>query len=200
MTDESNAKGDRETELLKWQHDAGLPHPPTSFTIDYRKAIDDAEGPRAYDWVDKPHRLVFDLCRYIEEREVRHRIASTHAQPDSALARVVDTAIQKVMDSHPLAEPVKLNLHEAAAIRAALLGGAGDGLVSEDAVSHALLLHNRGLVNVPDDTEQGFTTYYECSRRHRTRIYNVLQTARSHGWRAYLLLPVEATSRQRAHR
>jgi hypothetical protein len=30
-----------------------------------RQAVN-GEGPRAYDWSDKPHRLVYDLCREIE--------------------------------------------------------------------------------------------------------------------------------------
>jgi hypothetical protein len=38
-------------------------------TEDYRKAIGaDGEGPMgspAYDWADKPHRLVYDLCTVV---------------------------------------------------------------------------------------------------------------------------------------
>jgi hypothetical protein len=26
------------------------------------------EGPRGYDWEDKPHRVVYDLCRELEAR------------------------------------------------------------------------------------------------------------------------------------
>lgn len=32
---------------------------------DCRDAMN-GEGPRAYDWSDKPHRLIYDLCREIE--------------------------------------------------------------------------------------------------------------------------------------
>lgn len=52
-------------ELRAWQKDCNLPHPPTALTLEYRKAIQ-GEGPHAYDWRDKPHRLIFDLCREIE--------------------------------------------------------------------------------------------------------------------------------------
>ena len=34
-------------------------------TMDYRRAIS-GKGPRAYDWNDKPHRLIYDLCAEIE--------------------------------------------------------------------------------------------------------------------------------------
>lgn len=47
------------------QMNAQIPHLPTDLTYECRMAIA-GEGPRAYDWSDKPHRLVYDLCRYIE--------------------------------------------------------------------------------------------------------------------------------------
>jgi hypothetical protein len=56
-------------EALAWQKAAGLPNPPTEFTLSFRQAIEGA-GDRAYTWKDKPHRLVFDLCSYIERIEV----------------------------------------------------------------------------------------------------------------------------------
>jgi hypothetical protein len=31
---------------------------------DFRDAVG-GKGPKAYDWADKPHRLVYDLCREI---------------------------------------------------------------------------------------------------------------------------------------
>ena len=34
-------------------------------TQDYRNAMH-GEGPRSYDWEDKPHRLVYDLCSEVE--------------------------------------------------------------------------------------------------------------------------------------
>lgn len=55
---------------LKMQQDAGLEHPPTDFTLPFRQAMS-GKGPRAYDWSDKPHRLIYDLCRYIETAEAK---------------------------------------------------------------------------------------------------------------------------------
>ena len=52
-------------ELEALRKAAGIPHLPTQLTFEARLAIG-GEGPRAYDWSDKPHRLVFDLCREIE--------------------------------------------------------------------------------------------------------------------------------------
>lgn len=49
----------------KLKADAGIPHLPTQLTYDCRNAIS-GNGPLAYTWEDKPHRLVYDLCREIE--------------------------------------------------------------------------------------------------------------------------------------
>ena len=62
----------------KLKMDAGIPHLPTQLTYDCRTAIG-GNGPLAYTWQDKPHRLVYDLCREIE------RIAAGVA-PDQATA------------------------------------------------------------------------------------------------------------------
>jgi hypothetical protein len=61
-------------EWLELQRGAEIPHPPTELTYHCRQAIA-GEGPRAYDWSDKPHRLIFDLCREIERREAIARAA-----------------------------------------------------------------------------------------------------------------------------
>ena len=53
-------------ELEALKKDAGIPHLPTQLTFEARLAIS-GEGPRAYDWSDKPHRVVYDLCREIEK-------------------------------------------------------------------------------------------------------------------------------------
>ena len=53
-------------ELEALRKAAGIPHLPTQLTFEARLAIS-GEGPRAYDWSDKPHRIVFDLCREIEK-------------------------------------------------------------------------------------------------------------------------------------
>jgi hypothetical protein len=59
-----------EQELLRLKKDAGLDNMPTQDTYHYRMAMSN-EGPRAYDWSDKPHRLIYDLCGTIEEMQVQ---------------------------------------------------------------------------------------------------------------------------------
>lgn len=49
----------------KLQFDAGIPHLPTDLTYECRIAIA-GEGERGWEWQDKPHRLVYDLCRQVE--------------------------------------------------------------------------------------------------------------------------------------
>ena len=53
-------------ELEALKKAAGIPHLPTQLTFEARLAIG-GEGLRAYDWSDKPHRVVYDLCREIEK-------------------------------------------------------------------------------------------------------------------------------------
>ena len=53
-------------ELEALKKAAGIAHLPTQLTFEARLAIG-GEGPRAYDWSDKPHRIVYDLCREIEK-------------------------------------------------------------------------------------------------------------------------------------
>jgi len=52
----------------KLKIDAGLKNLPTDLTYDCRMAVS-GQGDRAYEWTDKPHRLVFDLCAEIERLE-----------------------------------------------------------------------------------------------------------------------------------
>ena len=53
-------------ELEALRKAAGIPYLPTQLTFEARLAIS-GEGPRAYDWSDKSHRIVYDLCREIEK-------------------------------------------------------------------------------------------------------------------------------------
>jgi hypothetical protein len=55
-------------DLAELQASCGLNYPVTPMTYVYRFAIS-GEGPEAYTWEDKPHRLVYDLCARIEELE-----------------------------------------------------------------------------------------------------------------------------------
>ncbi len=51
---------------------AGIPHLPTDLTYELRLAVS-GEGPRAYDWADKPHRLLWNACEALELAEERLR-------------------------------------------------------------------------------------------------------------------------------
>lgn len=55
--------------LAEMQQQADLLHPPTETTFVFRQAVC-GEGPRAAEWQDKPHRLVYDLCQIIEAEAV----------------------------------------------------------------------------------------------------------------------------------
>ena len=69
------------TERMRLQADAGIPHLPTELTYECRMAIS-GEGPRALDWSDKPHRLVYDLSREIER--LTAELAAARAKLDAA--------------------------------------------------------------------------------------------------------------------
>lgn len=57
------------------QRNAGIPHLPTDLTLEARLAVS-GRGPRAFQWSDKKHRLVYDLCREIERIAAYLRAAS----------------------------------------------------------------------------------------------------------------------------
>ena len=57
-------------ELEALRNATGIPELPTQLTFEARMAIS-GSGPRAYDWSDKPHRVVYDLCREIEKNAAR---------------------------------------------------------------------------------------------------------------------------------
>jgi hypothetical protein len=54
-------------------------------TEHYRQAMG-GEGPLAYTWEDKPHRLVFDLVRFIEHN--RHNVVPFTDQDDGGIAHL----------------------------------------------------------------------------------------------------------------
>ena len=51
--------------MRKMQIDGNLPHLPTEITYLARLAVA-GEGEWAYTWTDKPHRVVYDVCREVE--------------------------------------------------------------------------------------------------------------------------------------
>ena len=81
-----------EEELFALKSDADLPWMPTPFTWELRKGVS-GEGPRAYDWSDKPHRLVFDACHEIERTRTLLREAA------DALERARDEARSEALDA-----------------------------------------------------------------------------------------------------
>ena len=56
-------------QLTKLQKDCGTPNLPTQLTYWLRLGVS-GTGPRAYDWSDKPHRLLYDACREVERQSV----------------------------------------------------------------------------------------------------------------------------------
>ena len=54
-----------EVERVALQKACGIPNIPTPLTYDLRRAVN-GEGPLAYQWADKPHRLLYDACSQIE--------------------------------------------------------------------------------------------------------------------------------------
>jgi hypothetical protein len=55
-------------QLEKLKKDAGIANIPTQTTYHLRMGAS-GQGPRAYDWTDKPHRLLYDACAEIEEQD-----------------------------------------------------------------------------------------------------------------------------------
>ena len=80
MTPDNNA-------LLQLQVDCGIPHLPTPLTYELRLAVS-GEGPRAYDWSDKPHRLLYDACREIERNA--GQVTALAAERDAAVAELAN--------------------------------------------------------------------------------------------------------------
>lgn len=75
---------------------AGIPHLPTDLTYELRLAVS-GEGPRAYDWSDKPHRLLWDACAALERAEERISAAEKliFAAEELLKARAFETEIWK---------------------------------------------------------------------------------------------------------
>lgn len=64
-TTEINTTPVSQEELEKLKNDCDIPDMPTQMTYHLRLGLS-GEGDYAYDWSDKPHRLVYDACREIE--------------------------------------------------------------------------------------------------------------------------------------
>lgn len=82
----------------KLKQDAGLKHAPTNLTYDCRMAIG-GDGPRAYEWIDKPHRLVYDLCIEIERNAERAAELEAEVSTILALLEIAEAAKRIVADA-----------------------------------------------------------------------------------------------------
>lgn len=82
------------------QKDAGIPHPPTRETYDFRLAVS-GQGCLAYQWADKPHRLLYDACSIIE-REAALR------QPQTDALKIAREAWQPIETAPPERVPLLL--------------------------------------------------------------------------------------------
>jgi hypothetical protein len=78
-------------DLLRLKADANLTNTPTALTWHARMAPS-GEGTMAGDWADKPHRLVYNLCSYIETIEANAR------RPQYDIERDLRMAIQTILD------------------------------------------------------------------------------------------------------
>ena len=86
-------------ELEALKKDAGIPHLPTQLTFEARLAIG-GEGPRAYDWSDKPHRIVYDLCREIEKNAAeRDHAWAMAAKADTQMGQSLADNLQAKADA-----------------------------------------------------------------------------------------------------
>ena len=78
------------------QFDARTPHLPTDLTYECRMAIS-GEGERAFDWRDKPHRLVYDLSRQVEADANRIRELKEQVEQWKAGFALADAKWGKVL-------------------------------------------------------------------------------------------------------
>lgn len=82
----------------KLQADAGIPHLPTELTYECRMAVS-GEGPRAFDWSDKPHRLVYDLSREVERLTAERDAAlAMLARYEQALGTLHGDSLDAIME------------------------------------------------------------------------------------------------------
>jgi hypothetical protein len=99
-------------ELVALQKDAGIPHLPTSTTYHLRMGVN-GEGPRAYDWSDKPHRLVYDACRHAEAQ------AEALAVVREEITAIADNLMFQLEEPWPGSDSARLHYWRDKAIKAA---------------------------------------------------------------------------------
>lgn len=104
-------------ELKKLQKDAGIPHLPTQLTYQLRRAVA-GYGTLAYQWADKPHRLVYDACREIEAQA--DTIEALQARIEALEAALRDLLPEAINDRYATQSDAVKNAQS-------LLEGVGNG-------------------------------------------------------------------------
>lgn len=69
------------------QRDCGIPHTPTPLTYELRRAVG-GKGDRAYDWSDKPHRLLYDACGEVEKLSAAVRVMEAKLAEDDDIPTI----------------------------------------------------------------------------------------------------------------
>ncbi len=72
---------------------AGIPNRPTPLTYNLRIAVN-GKGPKAYEWTDKPHRLLYDACGAIEAQarriaELEEQLVREQMERDKWITRAI---------------------------------------------------------------------------------------------------------------
>ncbi len=113
-------------DLAALQKDCGIPHMPTQFTAELRLAVA-GEGPRAYDWSDKPHRLLYDACCEIERMMAVQNDVRVVIGPD-AVERAIEAVTRELGTTEMvLTDPLTLRrLKAVRCVQAAIAALTGD--------------------------------------------------------------------------
>ena len=97
MADDKDSAVPDSAMLEALQKDADIPHLPTQETYQFRMAVS-GQGPLAYQWSDKPHRLLYDACSIIEAQAAEIKRHEAFAQE---VGDAVVKAIRFCKDGRP---------------------------------------------------------------------------------------------------
>jgi hypothetical protein len=90
MADDKDSAVPDSAMLEALQKDADIPHLPTQETYQFRMAVS-GQGPLAYQWSDKPHRLLYDACSIIESQAAMRQPTQSDALRE-ALEKVITSS------------------------------------------------------------------------------------------------------------
>ena len=79
------------------QKDAGLPHLPTRETYQFRMAVS-GEGPLAYQWSDKPHRLLYNACSIIESEAAENEALRHDLERQMTIANEQVNEVERLLN------------------------------------------------------------------------------------------------------